>query len=39
MSEELKARIRVAITDAETADELIAIIESLQSRVNALENP
>ena len=37
MSEELKERIRVAITDADTANELIAIIEALQSRVTALE--
>lgn len=44
MSEELKARIRVAITDLETANELIAIIEgqaatiaSQEARITALE--
>lgn len=46
MSEELKQRIRVAITDKDTAEELIAILEAqtaaiadLTSRVEALENP
>lgn len=46
MSEELKQRIRIAIADKETAEELIAILESqaaaiadLTSRVEALENP
>lgn len=46
MSEELKQRIRVAITDKATADAFIALIESqaaaiadLTARVEALENP
>ena len=39
MSEELKQRIRIAITDKQTAEELIAVIEGLLSRVTALENP
>lgn len=44
MSEELKQRIRIAITDKEKADELIAIIAALmaqaadfESRISALE--
>lgn len=46
MSEELKKRIRVAITDKQTADELIALLEAQQAaiadltqRVEALETP
>ena len=46
MSEELKQRIRVAITDQETANELIAILEAqaaaiadFESRIAALETP
>lgn len=46
MSEELKQRIRIAIADKETAEELIAILEAqataiadLTARVEALENP
>lgn len=39
MSEELKERIRVAITDKETAEELIALLISMQARITALENP
>lgn len=38
MSEELKERIRVAITDKETAEELIALLESqsaAQAAINA----
>lgn len=40
MSDELKARIRIAITDADKAEELIALLEAildLQTRVAALE--
>ncbi len=44
MSEELKQRIRVAITDQATADELIAIIDAQtaaiadqEARITALE--
>lgn len=44
MTEALKARIRVAITDQTTADELIALLEAmaaanadLEARVAALE--
>lgn len=36
MSEELKARLRVAITDKDTAKELIAIIENLEADLEAL---
>jgi len=42
MSEELKERIRIAITDKDTAEELIALLEqiiSIDARVTALENP
>ena len=46
MSEELKQRIRVAITDKATADAFIALIEAqqaaiadLQARVLDLETP
>lgn len=46
MSEELKQRIRIAIADKETAEELIAMLETqaaaiadLTARVEALENP
>lgn len=46
MSEELKQRIRIAITDKATADAFIAMLEAqeaaiadLTARVEALENP
>lgn len=37
MTEELKQRIRVAITDKDTANELIAILADLAARIAVLE--
>lgn len=37
MSEELKERIRIAMADKDTAEELIKLIEDLQAKVAALE--
>lgn len=39
MSEELKKRIRVSITDKDTANELIALLENMLARIVALETP
>jgi hypothetical protein len=39
MSEELKNRIRVAMTDKQTADELIALLENMLARIVDLETP
>lgn len=39
MSEELKKRLAVALADSATSAELIALINDLIARIEALENP
>lgn len=39
MSAELQERIKIALADGATGAELIAIIQDLLARVEALENP
>lgn len=39
MSEELKNRLRVAIADKDTANELIALLENMLARIVDLETP
>lgn len=39
MSEELKQRLKIALADKESGDEMIALILDLVARIEALENP